>query len=54
MQVKLEGNMALFNYKSAQIILTYKKGNLKTHIMDIMEISIFCFLVHYLSNTIGS
>jgi len=33
MQVKLEGNMALFNYKSAQIILTYKKGNLKTRIM---------------------
>jgi hypothetical protein len=38
MQVKLEGNMAPFNYKSAQIILTNKKENLKTHIM---EISIF-------------
>jgi len=40
MQVKLRGNMTLFNYKSAQIILTHKKGNLKTHIM---EISHFCF-----------
>jgi len=40
MQVKLRGNMTLFNYKSTQIILTQEKGNLKTHIM---EISLFYF-----------